>query len=113
MHLRAAPAFGPVIPRPRAAFGCRLEGATIKDRCRGFCLAALGPPQHRAQILHDGVKHAGLEPALALLVHRRPRRQVMGHHPPRRACPDNPAQAIKDLAQAVLPLGGLCVMRVT
>ena len=45
------------------------------------------------------------EPALALLVHRMPGRQVMEHHPPRRARPDNPAQAVEDLVQAVLPLG--------
>ena len=31
----------------------------------------------------------------------------MRHHPPRRARSDNPAQAIKDLAQAVLPLRGV------
>src|SRR5262245_39251394 len=31
----------------------------------------------------------------------------MGHQPPRGACPDDPSQAIADLAQAVLPLWGV------
>jgi hypothetical protein len=31
----------------------------------------------------------------------------MGHHPPRGPHTDNPAQAIKDLPQAMLALGGV------
>ena len=31
----------------------------------------------------------------------------MRHHPPRGARPDNPAEAINDLSQAMLPLGGV------
>jgi hypothetical protein len=89
---------------PWSTFGGRWQGAAIADRRRGFGRASLCQPQHSAQILPKGVKqHAGCEPALALLVHRRPRRQIMRHPPPRRLCADDPAQAIEDLAQAVLP----------
>ena len=105
MDLRAPTAFRAVIPGSGATCGCRLQRAAIADRGRGFQCAALGQSQHRAQILHDGVKDAHLEPTLALRVHRMPGRQVVRHHPPRCACPDNPAQAMKDLTQAVRPLG--------
>jgi hypothetical protein len=104
MHLRTAAAFRPIIARPRAAFGRRLHGATIENRRRGVGLAPLCPPQHGTQIMHDGFKHTSLEPALTLLVHGIPGRQIMRHQPPCRTRPDYPAQAIEDLAQAVLPL---------
>ena len=64
-----------------------------------------GHPQARLADLDKGLKHAGLEPALALVVHRRLGGQVVRHQPPRGPRADDPAQAIEDLAQAVLPLG--------
>ena len=47
------------------------------------------------------------EPTVALLVHRMPGGQVIRHHPP--CCPrsDDPAQAVKDLAQTMVLLEGL------
>jgi hypothetical protein len=107
MDFRAQTAFGSIIARPRAPFGCRLEGTTSEHRRRGCGGASLRYPQHRTQVLHNGVKDPGLEPALALLIHRMPGRQVMRHHVPCHPCSDHPAQAIKDLAYAVFPLGGV------
>lgn len=49
----------------------------------------------------------GRPPALALLVHRVPGRQVRGHQPPRRARSDQPTQAVADLPQALVALGSL------
>jgi hypothetical protein len=106
-HLRAATAFGPVLARTGAAFGRRLEGAAIEDGRRRFGFAPLREPQHRAQSLDNGVKHAGLAPALALLVHRRPGWQVMRHQAPRHPRSDYPGQTMKHLAPAVRPLGRL------
>src|SRR5262245_14461053 len=57
--------------------------------------------------MDNGFKDAGLQPALALLVHRVPGRQVMGHQTPRRARSDQPTQAVEDLPQAMLALGSI------
>src|SRR5215470_11761526 len=70
MHLRASTAFRAVIPCTWATFGGRLERAAIEDGRRGFGVASLGQPQHRAQIVDDGVAYPGLEPPLTLLLHR-------------------------------------------
>ena len=110
MHLRAPTAFAPVIARPRATFGRRLRGRLSSRPRAPPCAPA--PPARPRTLLHDSIKHPGFEPALALLVHRMPGEQVMGHHPGRGARPDDPAQAIEDLQQAMLRWGASSVMRV-
>ena len=54
--------------------------------------------------MHDGLKAAGGHPAAHLLVHERPRRQIVGHQAPVRAGLDDVAHAVEDLAQVVLAL---------
>jgi hypothetical protein len=78
LPLRAPTAFGPLIAGTGPACGGRLQRPAIADGCRGFCMAPLRQPHHRTQVVHDGVKDAR---------------------------PDEPAQAVKDLAQAMLPAG--------
>lgn len=48
--------------------------------------------------MHHGLEDAGSPPALGLLRHRFPRRQVVRHYPPWRTRSCNPAQAIEDFA---------------
>lgn len=57
--------------------------------------------------MHHGLKHAGLEPALSLLINDRPRRKVVWHPAPGRPALDDEAQAIEDLAQIMPTLRGL------
>lgn len=57
--------------------------------------------------MHHGLKHAGLEPALSLLIDDRPRRKVVWHPAPGRPALDDEAQAIEDLAQIMPTLRGL------
>src|SRR5205823_11007438 len=80
----------------------RLHGTAIKNGRRGLRSAPLRQLQDRTQIMDDGLQHPGLEPAVALLVHRRPGRQVMEHHPPRRTRAGNLAPTIEDLVPAML-----------
>lgn len=108
MDFGAMTAPNAVIPHSGAAFGCRWEGAAIEDRRREFRLVPLCEPQYHAQVMDDCCKHAGLQPALAWLVHRIPRRQVMRHQAPCSARPYDPAQPIEHLAQAVRTLRGIC-----
>jgi len=42
-------------------------------------------------------KDAGNDPALALLKHGRPGREVIGQQPPGSPCPDNPPQGVEDI----------------
>lgn len=85
----------------------RWHGATVDDHCRGLCRASLRHPQDGPQLLHQGIKHAHLEPMLALLVPRLPGGRAWGRIPPHGARSDNPAQAIEDFPPALLALGGV------
>ena len=77
-------------------------------------MAALGsdvlPSESRksAQIVDHFLEYSRLYPPLRLLVDGRPRRKVVGHVAPRRACSHYPPQSVEDLAQVVLALG--CIL---
>src|SRR5262245_13314259 len=53
------------------------------------------------------LKYPSLQPAVALLVHRIPRWQVIWHQPPCGARSDKPAQTMKDLSEAMVTLRGV------
>ena len=53
------------------------------------------------------LKAARRQPTLGLLIHRRPRRQVVRHPTPLRAGFDDIAQAVEHLAQAIGALPGI------
>jgi hypothetical protein len=112
VHLRAPAAFGPIVARSCATFRRRLERAAIENGGRRQGVASLGHSQHLTKVMHNGFEHLGLEPALALLVHRMSGRQIVRHQAPRGPRSDDPAQAIEDLPQAMLALGASSIMRV-
>ena len=107
VHLAPALPFGPVIAGPGAALRRGRPRAAGQDRCRRLLCAAFGQPQHDAQVMHHRFERASTQPALGLLIHRCPRRQVIWHHPPRRPRPCQPAQAIEHFAQRMGALGRL------
>ena len=74
-------------------------------------MAALGSdvlPSERAQIVDHILEYSRFYPPLRLLVDGLPRRKVVGHVAPRRACSHHPPQSVEDLAQVVLALG--CIL---
>ena len=105
MDFAALLTLGPVVARPRAAFRAGLQRATVENGRRRLRVAVLSQPQQRAQVMHQGLKHARLQPAVGLLIHYVPRRQVVRHQPPTRPGAHQPAQAIEDFTQTVLALG--------
>ena len=62
-------------------------------------------PQQRPQVMDHGREAPGGDPALRLLMDRRPRREVARQVAPRGTGPHNPAQRVIHLAQIVAPLG--------
>ena len=82
----------------------RLPGTTLEERGQGLLVTSRRQPQKRVEGMHAGCKHSGLVPALTLLVHRMPRRQVMRHQAPHGAGSHDPAQAIAYLPQAMVVL---------
>jgi len=84
-------------------------------------MAALDLTHQHAQVANHVLEHVSLQPALHLLIHRMPRRQVVGHHAPLHTGAHDVAlgghdvalgghdvaQAIEHLAQGALPLRGV------
>ena len=68
----------------------------------GFAAGRLA--QHRAQVIHQCLEATRHQPALRLLIHCRPGRQIIGHPPPRRACLHDAAQVVEHFAQIMLTL---------
>jgi len=107
VHLRAFAPFGSVIARPRSRLGRRLQGAAVGNHRPGLRLASGKLTQQRAQILHHGFETTGSDPTLGLLIHHRPRRQIMRHHAPVRSRSHQPAQRVEHRSQRVFPLLGV------
>lgn len=55
--------------------------------------------QYGGQVMPEHLEAARLQPALVLLVDRRPKRQVVGHRPPKEAVRDHIPQAVEHRAQ--------------
>lgn len=70
----------------------------------GLPLAPRILAQQHPQIVHHGLEAARSQPALHLLIHRRPRRKVVRHHAPVGAAAHQPAQRVEHGAQVVFPL---------
>ena len=107
MQLGAFFALGPIIAAPGAAFRRGSQRAAVHNDRAGLLGTTQGCAQHGTQIVDEHVKAAGCQPALRLLVDRRPRRQVMGHLTPLRTGFDDIAQAVEDLAQRMLALASI------
>ncbi len=59
------------------------------------------------QVAGQGLEHAGGQPALRLLVDRRPRWQIIRHGSPENAVADDVAQAVKQRPERAQPLVGI------
>ncbi len=95
-----------VVASSATALRCTLQGTAVQDHGAWLASAAFIQTQQRAQVVHDGLEDAGLEPATRLLVDGLParEREVRGQHAPFCAGPHHPAQAVEDRAQVVPPL---------
>jgi hypothetical protein len=59
--------------------------------------------QQRLHVLHDPLEAAGPQPALHLLVRRRPRRKIMRHQPPLISGLHNVTHRVEQSPQIMLP----------
>ncbi len=84
VDLGALLALGPVVPGPVPALGRALQGAAAEDHRRRRGRAAGREAQDRPQVMHDGFKAAGPDPALRPVVDRMPGREVVREKPLRR-----------------------------
>ena len=100
-------AFMAIVARARAALRRTLDRSRIEDDGRRIIGASVGPAQERAQIMHHRFKAASGDPALGLLIDRRPRREVGRQHPPLGTSAHDPAQPIENFTQIVAALRGL------
>jgi hypothetical protein len=104
-HLGAFSPLGTVIPRPCTRSWRRLQRPACQPLLPWAAACAL---QTRATA-SAGHFHYGLEtflthPAPRLLLRHRPRRQIVGHHPPERSGLHQPAQRVEHRPQTVTPL---------
>ncbi len=95
---------GAVPAGTRAALGRGLQRAAVEDGGRGTALSPGEVAQQEAQIVHHGLKDAGLEPAHRLLVDDLPGREVGGHQAPGGAGAHQPFERVEHLAQLVTAL---------
>src|SRR5207249_6836512 len=82
MHLRSLAALGSVVAATRARLRRGLQRSAVHHHRRGPWLASRELTQQRAQVLHHDPEAPGPYPTPRLLIHRWPRRQIVGHHPP-------------------------------
>jgi site-specific DNA recombinase len=76
VDLRAVPLLRPVVPGPPAALRGALERPTIEDDGTRRRITPAHQAQDLPQVVHQCLEAAGRDPALTLLVHQLPRRQV-------------------------------------
>ena len=107
MDFRAFLVLCPVVAGPGTAGGSRLQRPAVPNGGRGMGCVPIGQAEQHGQVVHDGLETAGLEPALHLLMHAQPGRQVVGQHPPRTACAHDIAKRIEHFAQIVTALAGI------
>jgi hypothetical protein len=107
MDLRALAPLVAVVAGPTPALASGLHRAAVEDGRRRLRPLAGDEAEDGAEVVDDGLEAAGLQPAAALLVVRRPGGEVLGQVAPRRAGADDPAQAVEDIAEVILALGGI------
>jgi hypothetical protein len=76
VNLRAFSPPGSIVACLRAALGRGLQRAAIDADRRRLALVPAPLAQKRTHILHQQLKAACLNPALPLLIHHPPRRQI-------------------------------------
>lgn len=103
MHLAASPALVAVVGCARSALAARLQHATI-ERDHARLPMAHGPwPMRMIERKSKTIasKQSASTPAAILLVDHLPRWDVVGQQTPRCASTKQPAQGVKDFAQAM------------
>ena len=100
----ALPFLVPVKPCSATTLWSRLQRSTVHNDGTGLLVPIQRQPQHRSQIVGHRFEAPGFEPAVGLLENNIPRREVVGHHSPRAAGPDKPAQPIKHFPQQMVSL---------
>ncbi len=103
-HLRAALAPGIVEPSVRATLRCRAQGAAVDDRARRLFRATSRRARRCAQVLRQLLETSRCQPALRLLTHGRPRREVVRHGAPGDAVAHHLAQVIERPPHGTLTL---------
>ena len=106
VQLGAARALVAVPSRARAALGRAAQGPAVQDGGGRLLPAPRRQAQHRPQVVRQHLEAARPQPPHRLVVHGVPRRQVVGHRPPRDAVAHHAAQAVERLAQQVGTLPG-------
>src|SRR5665213_819223 len=104
VHFRSALALGAVIAGTGAAFRRRAQGAAVEDRDRRLLRPTGGQAQQGPQVLRQRLKTSRRQPALRLLIHRRPGRKIVRHGAPGNAVSDDVAQGVEQLPQGVVAL---------
>lgn len=93
-----------VVAGPVSALGRALKRSRVENNGAGLFLSPFRPAQEGAQIVRDLLEYARSKPALRLLVDCGPGRQIVRHHAPGGAGPDDVAQSAHHLPQRVLSL---------
>lgn len=108
VQLRTAGALVSVPGGASATLGRRAECPAVEHHGRRFLGPARSQAQHGAQVVDQTLEAAGPQPALRLVIHGVPGRQIVGHRAPSHAVAHDVAQPVEHLPQTVLTLvGGL------
>jgi hypothetical protein len=107
VQLGALLPLGTVIARPRAAFRRRAQGPAVQNSNTLLRLSPSGQPQYGSKVLGQRLEAPCRQPALRPLVHRSPRRRVIGQPAPGCAGLHHAAQPVEHLAQRMLALPSL------
>jgi len=93
--------FAPSDPARSPLFGLDCSVRLSKMVALGCALRPICHPQHFPQVMHQRLEHHRFHPALGLLIHCVPRRQVVGQHPFSDAAPKHMVQGVEHLAQQI------------
>lgn len=103
MHLRLLAPLGTVVSGSRTRRRRKFQGARDDDERCPLALAPRKLTQLRAQIFHQDFAPFSLNPALRLLIHNQPWRQIVRDYPPLVAGPHDVSQSVKYRSQRAFP----------
>src|SRR5260221_2548702 len=104
MGLRALASFVTIVAGAGSALRRRLHRAPVEDGGRRLHRARGQQAQHLAQIVREGFKDPGSDPALGLIIDGMPGRQIVGDHPPRATRPHHVTQGVEHRPQGMISL---------
>jgi hypothetical protein len=71
------------------------QSAAVDDHRRGLWFTSGELVRQRSQVFHHHLETSGANPALRLLIHIRPRRQIVPHKAPLVACANDVTQSVE------------------